>query len=184
MKTCGRCSGCPGNQVPNPNHPDECFCPGDLVLDTNNPDQCVCQGNKIPDQSNSSHCICPANQILDINNPFQCLCHNGQFPNMTRQCSKYIFYVTCIKNVSKLQGSSQSSDWFSLADTGFFNTLRTCAANLGVRGIWEVNVCSVISLITKTHFQPVNTFGRVVQTPILVRLMRETVTEMTSALET
>ena len=103
MKTCGRCSGCPGNQVPNPNHPDECFCPGDLVLDTNNPDQCVCQGNKIPDQSNSSHCICPANQILDINNPFQCLCHNGQFPNMTRQCSKYIFlydlYQKCLQNI-------------------------------------------------------------------------------------
>ena len=55
---------------------------------------------------------------------------------------------------------------------------------MGVRGIWEVNVCSVISLITKTHFQHVNTFGRVVQTPILARLMRETVTEMTSALET
>ena len=91
MKTCERCPGCPGNQVPNPNHPDECFCPGDLVLDTDNPDQCVCQGNKIPDNNNSSHCICPANQILDINNPFQCLCHNGQLPNMTRQCSKYIF---------------------------------------------------------------------------------------------
>ena len=96
MKTCERCPGCPGNQVPNPNNPEECFCPGDLVLDTNNLDQCVCPGNKIPDNTDDSLCICPANQVLDSNNPSQCLCHNGQQPNMTRQCGKFnFFYMTC-----------------------------------------------------------------------------------------
>ena len=94
---------------------------------------------------------------------------------------------TTQSNVFAIMGNFQT--WPDNAVNIFFirlfNTfLRTCAANLGVRGILEVNVCSVISLITKTHFQHVNTFGRVVQTPILARLMRETVTEMTSALET
>ena len=39
-----------------------------------------------------------------------------------------------------------------------------------------VNICSVISLITNTHFQHVKAFGRAVQTQIPAKLMRETVT--------
>ena len=37
-------------------------------------------------------------------------------------------------------------------------------------------LCSVINLIAKTHFQHVQTFGRVVQKPIPAKLMRATAT--------
>ena len=43
---------------------------------------------------------------------------------------------------------------------------------------------TVINLIAKTHFQYVSHFGRVVQTPIPAKLMRETVTVTIIVLET
>ena len=45
-------------------------------------------------------------------------------------------------------------------------------------------LCSVINLIAKTHFQHVQTFGRVVQKPIPAKLMRATATVTIIVLET
>ena len=43
---------------------------------------------------------------------------------------------------------------------------------------------TVINFIAKTHFQHVSHFGRVVQTPIPAKLMRETATMTIIVLET
>ena len=41
--------GCPGNQIPDANNPEQCVCPDNQVPDTNIIDRCTCENGDAPE---------------------------------------------------------------------------------------------------------------------------------------